>query len=107
MPNKTWKKHELRVAAKLNGRRVGNSGRNTEDVTHAWLSIECKARKSLPAWLKTAMTQARVNADEDKLPIVVLHERNQRSANDLVVIRMADFQEWFANDYGGEYDDHG
>lgn len=94
----TWKKHERRVAAKLNGQRVGNSGRNTEDVSHTWLSIECKSRKSLPAWLKTAMTQARTNADEGKLPIVVLHELNKQSANDLVVIRMADFQEWFGDE---------
>ena len=31
---KTFKRHERAVAAILGGRRVGNSGRNTEDVAH-------------------------------------------------------------------------
>ena len=47
---KTFKRHERAVAAMLGGRRVGNSGRNTEDVAHDWLTVECKSRKTLPDW---------------------------------------------------------
>jgi hypothetical protein len=93
----TWKKTERAVAQRLGGQRVGNRGTNTEDVAHEWLSIECKHKKELPTWLKLAMWQAKTNADADKLPVVVLHENGQRHADNLVVIRMADFQEWFGN----------
>lgn len=102
----TWKHTERRVAKALGGQRVGNRGTNTEDVSHDWLSVECKHRKEIPAWIKLAMWQARTNAAADKLPVVVLHEAGQRHSENLVVIRMADFQEWFGGN-GGEVVEHG
>ncbi len=90
----TWKQHERRVAGRLGGQRVGNRGTNTEDVEHPTLSIECKHRKELPGWLKDAIAQAHTNAPAGKLPIVVLHELGQRSDNDMVVLRLADFETW-------------
>lgn len=99
---KTWKHTERHVAKALNGQRVGNRGTNTEDVSHEWLSIECKHRESLPSWLKLAMWQAKTNACADKLPVVVLHESGQRHADNLVIIRMADFQEWFGGNADSE-----
>lgn len=99
MADKTWKVHERRTALALGGKRMGNRGRNTNDVEHDWLAIECKHTKKLPDWIKAAMRQAELNRDSAaKLPIVVLHELGQRSANDLVVLRMSDFVEFF----GGE-----
>lgn len=95
---KTWKNTERHVAKAFGGQRVGNSGRNTEDVSHGWLSCEVKHRDVLPSWLKLAMWQARTNAAADKLPVVILHESGQRHTDNLVVIRMADFQEWFGED---------
>lgn len=94
---KTWKNTERKTAEMLGGQRVGNRGTNTEDVSHNWLSVECKHRKEIPTWLKMAMWQARTNAAADKLPVVILHESGQRHADNLVVIRMADFQEWFGD----------
>lgn len=94
---KTWKATERKTAQMLGGQRVGNRGTNTEDVSHAWLSVECKHRKEIPTWLKMAMWQARTNAAADKLPVVILHESGQRHADNLVVIRMADFREWFGD----------
>lgn len=94
---KTWKNTERKAAEMLGGQRVGNRGTNTEDVSHAWLSVECKHRKEIPTWLKMAMWQARTNAAADKLPVVILHESGQRHADNLVVIRMADFREWFGD----------
>ena len=98
MPNTTWKKHELRTALALGGKRTGNRGINTNDVDHDWLAIECKHRKTLPDWLTDAMRQAEANRDSaEKLAIVVLHQHGQRSANDFVVLRMKDFQEFFGS----------
>jgi len=95
---KTWKALERHVAKTFGGQRVGNRGTNTEDVSHGWLSVECKHRASIPSWLKLAMWQARTNAAADKLPVVILHESGARHTDNLVVIRMADFQEWFGED---------
>ena len=95
---KTWKNTERQTAKMLGGQRVGNRGTNTEDVSHGWLSVECKHRKEIPSWLKLAMWQARTNAAADKLPVVILHESGARHTDNLVVIRMADFQEWFGED---------
>ena len=82
----------------LGGKRVGNRGGATCDVDHAWLAVEVKHRKTLPTWLVAALKQARVNSDcVTKLPIVVLHESGQRHANDLVVLRLADFVEFFGD----------
>jgi hypothetical protein len=63
-------------------------------VLSDWLAVEVKHRRRLPQWLKTALTQARCGAGE-RLPIVVLHEAGQRHSDDLVVLRLADFQDWF------------
>lgn len=93
----TWKTHERRTARALGGQRVGCTGLNTEDVCHDWMTIECKSKKALPDWLKDAIAQAKRNGAADKLPVVVLHELGKRSADDLVVIRMSDFREWFVN----------
>jgi len=86
---------ERYIAKRLGGRRMGHYG--GEDVKHDWLSIECKERP-LPLWLRYAADQARRHATEDKLPIVVLHELNRSHDEDLVVMRLCDFQAWF----GGE-----
>ena len=71
---------ERQVAKKLGGvRHVRTSYyESAPDVDHPQFSIECKYRKKLPAWLKDAVKQAEGYAPE-KLPIVVLKERNQRS----------------------------
>ena len=97
MSDKAWKRAERMVAKRLGGRRVGNSGRNTEDVFHDWLSVEVKERRELPLWLQAAMAQAWHNAPSGHLPLVVLHELGQRHDGDLVVLRLADFEAWFGD----------
>ncbi len=75
-------------------------GLQTPDVETTAFSVEVKHRKALPAWLEAAMAQAETNATPGKLAIVVLHESGRRHENDLVLVRMRDFEEWF-----GEADD--
>lgn len=90
----TWKQTERAIAKRLNGRRLGATGAATADVVSDWLSAEVKHRRRLPEWLKAALDQA-ANGAEGRLPIVVLHESGQRHADDLVLMRLSDFQDWF------------
>lgn len=101
----TWKAVERAIAAKLGGERVPITGRqrgSAPDIAHEWLGVEVKHRKRLPDWMHDAMAQAVACSDNEwKLPIVVLHEKNQRHDDDYVVVRLGDFVEWF----GGETDE--
>ena len=96
MADKTWKHTERAIAARLGGKRLGATGRAGADVVNDWLAVEVKHRKRLPAWLRDALDQARTGAGE-RLPVVVLHEAGQRHADDLVVLRLADFEDWFGD----------
>jgi hypothetical protein len=64
-------------------------------VTHKLFCVECKTRKNVPAWLLGAMAQARRVAQPEQLPIVVIHPHGARYGDDLVVVRMSDFRDWF------------
>lgn len=88
----TWKSVERAIAKHLDGQRVGVTGRATPDVITDSLSVECKHRKALPKWLKSAMAQAEVNA-AGKVPVVVLHEKYKRHVDDLVVLRLSEFRD--------------
>ncbi len=95
---KTWKSTERRIARLLHGERTGNTGAATEDVAHAWLSVEVKHRRMLPAWLHDALQQAQRNAPAGRLPVVVLHQHGERSTNDVVCVRLANWLDWFGDD---------
>lgn len=92
--DKAWKRTERAIARRLGGQRVGVTGRSTADVVTDWLSIEVKHRKELPGWLKDAFGQASIGAG-GRLPIVILHENGQRFSDAIVMMRMADFEDWF------------
>jgi hypothetical protein len=89
----TWKTHERECAKRLGGKRVGPSGTSTADVVNEYLSVECKMRTSLPAWLKAAMQQSVDASATSQLPIVILHELGQRHDGDLVMLRLKDFED--------------
>jgi len=94
MADKVWKQTERAVARRLNGKRQGAVGRTGADVLTGWLSVEVKHRRRIPLWLKSALAQANGGAG-DRLPLVILHEAGQRHDNDLVMMRLADFENWF------------
>lgn len=96
---RTWQRHEARVAAALGTSRNGNTGAATADVMTNWLAVECKSWRTLPAKVLAAVVQAEAAADENQLPIAVLHQVGQRSDNDLVVMRWGDFMDWFGSTY--------
>jgi len=94
MSDKTWKAVERCIAARLGGKRVGCTGLATADVVNDWLTIEVKSRKALPAWLLDAVNQA-AQASDGRLPIVVLHQVGKHHNNDIVAMRLSDFEQWF------------
>ena len=88
---KDWKACERRIAELLGGKRVPVSGRtrgDCPDVEHPTLSIECKSRKKLPAWLEDAMKQAEACVRDGQLPLIVLHQDGQRYQDALIVMRL-------------------
>ncbi|HET8626734.1 MAG TPA: hypothetical protein VFL91_04915 [Thermomicrobiales bacterium] len=101
MTERRWKATERKVAALLGGQRVPVSGRgrgDAPDVRHPWLSIEVKDRAALPVWLLDALAQAEAAAAPDQLAVAVLHRAGRHHADSLVVLRLAAFAEWFADD---------
>jgi hypothetical protein len=89
----SWKRDERRVAAAVGGQRLG-PGTDRADVRAQGLCCEVKRRAALPKWLTEAVQQARRYAGEYDLPIAVIHQAGERIANALVVMRLADFQDW-------------
>ncbi len=98
MSRATWKRTERDIAGIIGGERVPVSGRqrgDQPDIAHPWLSIECKHRQSVPQWLQEALKQARAAVRGDQLPVAIIHRHGGRHADDLVVLRLADFTAWF------------
>ena len=94
---KDWKACERRIATFLGGRRIPVSGRtrgDCPDIEHPTLSIECKSRKKLPAWIEDAMKQAEASAKDGPLPVVVLHQDRAPYAESLVVLRLSGFADY-------------
>lgn len=94
---KDWKACERRIAELLGGRRVPVTGRqrgDTPDIEHEALSIEVKSRKSLPAWLMGALSQAQAASKNGKMPVVVLHQDHTPYTESLVLLRLSDFVDY-------------
>ena len=92
---KSFKATERAVARLLGGQRTGHLG--GADVVTNWLSAEVKHRRKLPDWLLAAMRQAAGHSGPEQLPVVVLHEAGARHNDNLVVMRLADFRDWFVS----------
>jgi hypothetical protein len=93
-----WKRTEREVAKHIGGRRVPITGRgrgDVPDIAHTWLSPEVKCRGVVPAWLEEALVQAKAAAKQDQLPVAIIHKVGQEHADDLVVLRLKDFKDWF------------
>lgn len=56
-----------------------------------WLGIKVVGRSRLPHWLLQSVRQSVASNPKTCLPIVIL----QNPGDDLVVLRLADFEDWF------------
>jgi hypothetical protein len=100
MTDRGWKAAERTLARLIGGRRVPVSGRgrgDQPDIAHPWLSIECKHRQTIPAWLTDALAQARAAAHRDQLPVALIHQHGARYGQTLVVMTLDDFTAWFGD----------
>ena len=92
---RTFKGTERKIARLLGGKRTGHTG--GADVTTDWLCVEVKHRASIPAWLRGAVAQARRNAGAMQLPIAVIHEHDTQHSQDLVIMTLGDFRDFFGD----------
>ena len=102
MTDKRWKANERATFALLGGKRTPITGRQRGDAPDGecgagweWLCVECKSRQVVPEWLLEGMDQAHAAAKPGQLPVVTVHRVGDRRTGDLVVVRMADFLDWF------------
>jgi len=85
------KRNEKVLADRLGGKREGIFG--GEDISMSLFSVEAKERKKFVG--QGFMEQAVRNCPEGKVPLVVVHILNQRRSNDLVMLRMSDFEDYY------------
>lgn len=102
MGNDHWKRVEEQVMEQLGGERTGPKGYGhaVEDGHVGHFSVEIKHRKDVPKWLLAAIAQAENNAPKGSLPIVVIHPKHARYDNSIVVLRLAEFRDWFGDTQG-------
>jgi hypothetical protein len=86
------KRSERVIARLLNGTRVGTMGNEDVHLDGPW-SAEVKSRKCFVAceW----MAQATRNAPDGKTPVLIVHVHGKRHNDDLVIVKMEDWIEWF------------
>lgn len=85
---KRGKRHQKRIADMLSGVNLGTLGK--VDVLTDRFSIECKSRVAFVGfkWYE----QAKKYSDGRKIPIVIVHKKNGKYNNDLVIMSLEDFK---------------
>jgi predicted ATP-grasp superfamily ATP-dependent carboligase len=86
------KRAERAVAERLNGTRLGTlSGVDVVTDDGTW-AIEVKSRKAFVAekWMKQSIK----NAKKGRTPLVVVHVQGKQHSDDLVLIRLKDWEAW-------------
>lgn len=92
------KRTETAVAKRMNGVRHGIMG--GEDISHPLFSIEVKSRLRFAG--TSFMDQAVRNTPEGKTPLVVVHVVGSRHDDDLVMMRLKDWIDFYGNLEGRE-----
>lgn len=93
--HRRFKTVERGIAKYLGGQRVGHLGGH--DVDCGWLRVEVKTRKTLPAWVLDALTQAEGHGADGVLSAVVLHQERMEYGDALICMRLSDFRDWFGD----------
>jgi len=87
------KRTEAAIAKQIGGKRLGLLG--GDDVQAGPWSIEVKDRMRFIG--SSFMAQAIKNCPPCKTPLVIVHETGQRHGGDLVMMRLADWVDWFGH----------
>lgn len=77
----------------MGGTRSSKSGVKSPDVLAGAYVVEVKSRDRLPEWIKDGLATAQGHAGDHQLGVLILHEKGAR--DDLVVVSLKDFKEWF------------
>lgn len=87
------KRTEKAIAKRLNGTRRGVLGGH--DVTAGPWAVEVKSRVSFVGcgWFDQAVR----NTPEGKTPLVVCHVHGKRHDQDIVMLRLSDWLEWYGS----------
>lgn len=93
MGEKLWKRRERKAARALGGKRTSEPGKSSPDGTAGAYIVECKLRDELPQWIKDGLATAQGHASGKQLGLLILHEKG--AYDDLVVLSLKDFKEWF------------
>jgi hypothetical protein len=83
------KRSEKAVATRLKGRRLGTLG--AQDVETSLFSVEVKSRQRFVG--EAFLSQARSHCPLGKIPLAVVHLHGQRHNDDIVLLRLRDFQD--------------
>ena len=83
------KRNERALARRLCGERIGIMG--GEDIRYGMFSVETKSRQTFS--IRKYLDQAIRNAPQGKIPLLILHEHHSRRGNDMVVIRLSDWED--------------
>lgn len=83
---------QKKVVESLGGLNIGTLG--GEDGSHPIFSIEVKHRVKFIG--ESFMVQAEKNCPEGKIPLLVVHSKNKRHEDDLVIMRMYEFEKMMA-----------
>lgn len=73
----------------ITGRVRSNS---LPDIEHPRFSLEIKHRNKIPLWLYDALDQAEQAAKEGRMPVAIIHESGRNHDEDLVIIKLSDFE---------------
>ena len=93
MPDQAWKQFERWLCKLFGGIR---DWQNPEEcVGTGMFAPEAKYRKKIPDWLESMILQAENQAKDNQLPLVVLTEHGRDRMQALVIIRLADFYDWY------------
>ena len=89
MSDKTWKSVERRICRYLGTKRALQEGRKgMPDCISSRYVIQVKHRKKLPTWVSKAWEETEQHNEEGKIPIVCLHEKNQRIEDTYVITQL-------------------
>ena len=91
----TWKQTERRICKALGVKRMGAVGAEGPDGMGDHLCVEIKHRKRVSRFLTDTLAKVRHQCRPDQLGIVVLHEHGSHGADDLVLMALSDYVEWY------------
>ncbi len=99
MGNTFWKSTEREVAKMFGTTRIGTrEGGPAPDFENDWIVGEV-CTHDYPEWILKELAQAeRRKTDRDKLRLLVIHAKQGKLNDSLVVMRLGQFRDWFLNE---------